>query len=59
MNIKQNCFVDLTSKDSLGTDHDFFDELDAKKNKTKAITSQKGDTFVKVCKEHTLCTSNG
>ena len=52
MNIKQNCFVDLTSKNSLVTD--FFDELDAKKNETKAITSQKGDTFVKVCKKHKL-----
>ena len=33
---------------------DFFDKLDAKKNETKAITSQKGDTFVKVCKKHKL-----
>ena len=47
--VKQNCFVDLTSNNSLVTD--FFDELDAEKMKTKAITSQKGDTFVKVCKK--------
>ena len=37
MNIKQNCFVDLTSKNSLVTD--FFDELDAKKNEARAIIS--------------------
>ena len=32
MNIKQTCFVDLTSRSSLVTD--FFDELDAKKKES-------------------------
>ena len=52
MDTKQNCFVDLTSKNSLVTD--FFDELNAKKNETKVINSQRGDTFVKACKPHKL-----
>ena len=43
MDTKQNCFVDLTSSKSLLTD--FFDELDAKKNETKAINSQRGDVL--------------
>jgi hypothetical protein len=52
MDTKQNRSVDLTSKNSLVTD--FFDELDAKKNETKAINSQRGDTLMKACKKHKL-----
>jgi hypothetical protein len=49
----QKCFVDLhVPKTDVVSK--FFDGLDIARCKTQAITSQKGDTFVKVCKMHKL-----